>query len=383
MLNVRVIALWLIFASCAQAGSFTPGNLVVLQSQPTGMKSAGPISLVEYTTTGTGQAPVQTIAISSTGTSKLTQGTGTPGAGHLSRSADGQYVTFVGYGADAGTKNVANTSVLRVIGKADHNGAVSLATNTTAYDGKSITSATSVDGSRYWTGGPGGAADLGLRTITDGTIGDHGTQVADLTVRATHVFNNQLYASTSSSIIKTDTALPTGASTTTALSGVTGFSTGQNGASGFFMLDRDNNGTLDTLYAADLSNGLMKFTSTDGTNWTARGTIAGAVNSVIAANNGTSIDIYVTSGDGTTDANNLQKLTDTSAQVGTDLNFTGFTYSALATALTGNVFRSVAFAPAAVPEPASIVLVGLIAAGGVVFRLRRRSSSKQNQVDAG
>ena len=358
----------------ARAGAFTPGNLVVLVNADTGAGGkAAPISLREFTTSG---SSVQTISISSSGTTgnRLTQSANAGNEGHLSRSADGRYLTFVGYDANAGTLDVALTTatvVLRVVGKIDSAGTVSLGTNMTGYSQSNILSATSVDASSYWTSGKEKGSDKGIRTVADGSKGETATQVADVASVAVHVFNNQLYGSTNTSVFKTDTALPTGASTITDLSGVTGLTT----ASGFFFLDRDKNGTLDTLYVADQSSGLLKFTSTDGASWTARGSISGGINSVVGLDNGSSVDLFVTTGNGTVAENLLQKLTDTSNQTS---NITG-SYSTLAKADAGTGFRSVQFSPtaAAVPEPASIVLVGMAAAAGW-FRLRSSQKRKRS-----
>lgn len=370
---------WTMLHASALAGAFTPGNLVVLVNSDTTATSGSAvgINLQEYTTSGTLQ---QTITVSSSGTTgnRLTQSTSATTEGHLSRSADGLYLTFVGYDANAGTADIANSSttvapaVLRVLGKVDTSGTVSLGTNTTSFSGtvstaSNIRAATTVDGSRYWISG--GTGQSALRTITDGTTNSAATTVdSTINPRAVHIFNDQLYGSTASTIFRTNTALPTGSSSTTNLAGVTGFSDG----SGFLILDRDKNGTVDTLYVADRSTaadkGLLKFTSNDGINWTAKGNIAGSINSVTGVDTGSGVDLYVTTGDGTSPGNLLRKLTDTGDTI------TG-TYTTLATAAAGTSFRSVQFGPAAVPEPGSILLVGMAVLGGAAVGLRRRFRS--------
>src|SRR5262249_60548949 len=78
--------------------------------------------------------------------------------GFLNLSTNGQYLLLAGYRAAIGTANVVSTTSAaspRVIGRITvATGAVDTSTALTdAYSGNNIRSATSDDGTRFWTGG--------------------------------------------------------------------------------------------------------------------------------------------------------------------------------------------------------------------------------------
>lgn len=363
----------------AEADPFTPGNLVVLTVGDTtlnvGSTSATAVSLREYTTTGSFVADSLVTFNSGVSGTRLTQSGSQSLEGSLSRSADGKYLTLVGYDAERSRSGVADTntsggssSVVRVVGRVDFNGTVDLST-TTSYSSASIRGAATTGDHRLYTAG---ATDNGgLRTTTVGTTGDT-TLINDADTRVVHVFNDQLYASTrNNTIIRTNTALPTGTSAVTEL--VTGIAD----PVGFVFLDQDGNGTVDTLYVAnqDPTASLLKYSSTDGINWTARGSadIVGELTGLTAVKNGSNVDLFATAGNGTVAANTLQRFTDTAAF---NANLTG-SFVELVTAPAGTAFRGVSFTPVAVPEPSGLLLCALAGvgfAGAAIRRYRKRAA---------
>jgi hypothetical protein len=363
-------------ATPASADPFTPGNLVVLTVGDTtlnvGSSSATAVSLREYTTSGSFVASSLVTFNSGTSGTRLTQSGSRSLEGSLSRSADGQYLTLVGYDAARGRADVADTStnggpsnVVRVVGRVSIDGQVNLSTTTTNYSGSPIFSAASADGERFYLGGPLNSGTDALRTTTLGASGES-TSVNNADVRVVHVFNNQVYASTRfNTIIRTDAALPTGTS------GVTELVAGLADPVGFVILDQDGNGTVDTLYVAnqDPTASLQKFSSTDGTNWTARGSanIVGGLTGITAVKNGSNVDIFVTAGEGTMAANTLQRFTDIAAF---NASLSG-SFVELVAAPTGTAFRGVAFSPSAVPEPGSLLLCAVAGAGFAGAAIRR------------
>ncbi|MFO0842642.1 MAG: PEP-CTERM sorting domain-containing protein [Gemmataceae bacterium] len=375
-----LLSLVILALSAVRADPFTPGNLVVLTvgdgSLSVGSNAATPVSLREYTTGGSFVAG-SLVTFSSTGSgTKLTQSGNQSLEGSLSLSADGQYLTLVGYNAGQGKGDVASTStngnpnpnndVVRVVGRVDLTGGVSLTTTTVNYSSVSIRSATTTDGTRIYTGGASDDLSASLRTTTFGATGNT-PLVNAVDTRVVHVFNNQLYASTKSgTIVRTDTALPTTGSN------VTDLVTGIVDPVGFVVLDQDGNGTPDTLYVAnqEATASLQKYSSTDGTTWTARGSanIAVGLTGITAVKNGTAVDIYATAGDGTVAGNTLQRFTDTAAF---NADLTG-SFALLATAPSGAAFRGVAFGGVAVPEPGSLLLGGAACAGLAGVALGRR-----------
>lgn len=365
-----------------RADPFTPGNLVVLTvgdaSLNVGTSSATAVSLREYTTGGAFVAGSLVTLDSATPFNRLTQSGSAPTEGALSLSADGHYLTLVGYNAARGAANVANsnsdflTGVARVVGLVDANGAVDVSTLSSGYDNRNIRSAATVDGNLLYTGGPGPNASNGLLMIAHGQAGGSGTSAAQIDTRVVQVFNNQLYGSTQTTIFQTVRPLPTPA---------TGFTltrdlvTGISNAMGFVFLDQDNNGTPDTLYVANQSGtgSLQKYSSTDGLNWTARGSsnILGGLSGITAVANGNGVSVFATTGDGATQQNTLQLFADTAAF---NANLTG-AFSLLATAPSGTAFRGVAFGPSVVPEPSSVLLGAAAAAGLAVLAYRRRANA--------
>jgi hypothetical protein len=339
-----------------RAAPFAPGNLVVVRSAPSGGAFASRIVLDEYTTAAGQAAPVQSILLPHMATDpiRLTQTGNATTEGSLSRSADGRYLTLVGYDAPSSTPNVPTTSFARVIGRVDQSGNVAYST-TGDYSAQGVNSAASADGGQVWVGN-----DTGVRSFAFG--GASGTAVAGDTTRVLHVFDGQLYGSQAGTIFRTNDPLPSGTSGITALPGVS-----TNSAMGFVLLDRDASvAGVDTLYVADQNGGLRKF-SFDGSTWTARGVVSGNITGLAGAVNGSSADLYVTTGLGTGGPSpELRRLTDAAAF---NADISG-AYVTLATAPANQAFRSVSFTP--VPEPGALLLAGVAAAGFAGLTIRRR-----------
>jgi hypothetical protein len=366
-----------------RADPFTFGNLAVVSVATGGAAgNAQAVSILEYSPTVANQAlPVQTIALPSTGTgTRLTMSNNDGLEGSLDLSANGRYLTLAGYNATAvTTANVAQTSteggspVVRVIARIDiFTGTTptpNLTTTTSSYSQVSIRSAATNDGTRFWTGGLGLSDPLpgtGLRTTTFGATGPATAVDGTVDARALHVFNGQLYGSTATTIFRTNVAQPTGSSAITTL-----VNAGLSNAVGFVLLDRSAAVTgVDTLYVADRTLGLVKYSTADGTNWSFESILSGGITGITGQVSGSSAELFVTTGNGATAGNLLQRFTDTAAF---DAAFNpADTYATLATAGAGTVFRGVAI----VPEPSSILLCGAVAfgfAGAAVRRYRRRA----------
>lgn len=313
---------------------------------------ARPVALLEFSPSN--GAAGTTVNMASAGTDKLTVNAGGNTEGYLTRSQDGAYLMAAGFDAAAGTPNVntsATTTVKRVVARVGANETVDLSTKTTDYSGTTLRSAATVDGSQVWTAGTNGVADRGLRTTTLGSTGAMTTVNNGSDFRVAQVFNNQIYVSTGSGIVRTTTGLPTTSSTTTALT-LNGFVGGiptPTNIHDFVLLDRDEtiNGTggtgYDTMYLIDSSAGLYKFASLDGQIWTAQSRISSITGiGIEAIINGSSADIFATQG--TTANNSLVKFTDTTNY---DSPMGSPTVTTLATAGANLVFRGLALAPAA------------------------------------
>ncbi|MGL5097701.1 MAG: hypothetical protein ACRDD1_19105, partial [Planctomycetia bacterium] len=193
------------------------------------------------------------------------------------------------------------------------------------------------------------ASSGGTRFITHG--GTTSLQISTTTTntRVVQIFNGQLYTSSASVNIGVSTVgvgLPTTAGqTTTLLTGVN-----NTNAYDFVFLDRDGMAGLDTVYVADLTGGVFKYSTADGVNWTARGSVAGVVSGLEARIVGTDVVLFGNMGSGP--GNTLFTLTDTAAF---DATITG-TMTTIATASANTVFRGVAFTPTAVVNSAPVLL---------------------------
>ncbi|MBD2435604.1 DUF4347 domain-containing protein [Nostoc sp. FACHB-110] len=333
---------------------FTGGNIVVLRlGTGTGTLSsaATPVFLDEYTTNGTLSQSIALPTAVSGNNRILTQSGTATSEGALTLSADGRYLTLVGYDAAPGTTGVASTTSSannRIVARVDANGTVDTTTRiSSAYSGNNIRSAVTNDGSGFWVGGPA----TGLTYVPYGSTGTS-TTINGLNSRVTNIFNGQLYTSASSgSNIGVSTigiGLPTTSGQTVSL--LPGLpNTGNPYA--FVLLDRDLTiAGVDTLYIADQNasnngGGLYKY-SFNGATWNAQGSIAGTLTGLTGVINGSGVDLYATNGTGV--GNTLVRFTDTAAF---NANISG-SFTTLATAAANTVFRGVAFAPTnATPLP--------------------------------
>lgn len=333
------------FTAAAQT-PFTNGNLVVVN-----VNSTNVASLLEYTTAG--GTPQQTIAIPSTGTSALTISFTATSEGALSRTETGNYLGLVGY--RTGT-NGSGTD--RVIGRVAADGSVNTSSaipNAEGYTGNNIRSAVfSNDGSRFWADGTGTGG--GVRTNTFGaTSGSVQVSTTVTNTRVINIFNGQLYTTSASGAFQGISAVGTGLPTTTGntITILPGFPTASGpGPYGFAI-----NAASTVAYVADdrtiaTGGGIQKWTF-NGTTWSLAYTLNPSTGSATTFGaRGLAVDfsganpvIYATTTDAT--LNRLVKITDAGA---------GSTATLLATAAANNIFRGVAFAPAAAPATPTVSL---------------------------
>ncbi|HYV39590.1 MAG TPA: Ig-like domain-containing protein, partial [Gemmataceae bacterium] len=332
--------------------NFVAGNLAVLRvgdgvAAPSSAATA--VFIDEFTTSSASQTPVQSVALpttaSATGNAALTQSGSASSEGALSLSQDGHYLALVGYNATTGSTSVASGTADRIVGRIDSSATIDTTTRPTGYSGNNIRGAATGDGTTFWTVGPGGGINY---VPLGGPLAGATVQLATANTETAQAVNNQLYVAPAAGVAidTVGTGLPTTGSQPVAnLPGMIGLSTATRA---FYFLDRDASVPgLDTLYVADQTNGIMKY-SFDGTNWTARGSKSGAVSGLVAALDGANADIYVTTGASASANNNLLKYVDSAAFNATISLGTSTT---LATAGTNKIFRGLAFAPT--PSPAA------------------------------
>lgn len=276
--------------------------------------------------------------------------------GNLSRSADTRFVTLGGYATVPGTAALDSTTsaaVNRIVARVDAAGTVNTTTLISdGYNANNIRSATSVDGTAFWTGGTGTAPSGGVRYMTLGNAGPTvQVMMTPNNMRWTHVIGSQLWAGSGSGgftqVFQVGSGTPTMAGATATLT--PGMPTMGGDPYGFVFFDLDATvAGNDTLYVADaraantttatLGGGVQKWTF-NGTTWT----LANTFNSMLMAGargitgylDGSQPRLIVTSDDNT--ATRLLAIRDDgTATPPTTL---------LATAPTNMVFKGVALAP--------------------------------------
>ena len=260
--------------------------------------------------------------------------------GLLSRSADGRYLVLTGYAAPVGTasiKGTSSTATPRVVARVDAAGAVDTTTKITdAYSGDNVRSAASADGSSFYVAG----AKDGVRRYPLGGGAATSISTTPANLRQLNIFGGQLYTSSGAGtgtkgVLSVGTGLPT--STGQAATRLPGLSDTLTADSyGFFLADLDEVAGMDTLYVADGTSGLQKFSLNGGT-WAPSGTVSGKFVGLTGVQQGKTVTLFTTD----SGATQLMKLNDTSGYGG------GLAGQAttIVSAKANTVLRGVALAP--------------------------------------
>ena len=283
--------------SVARGAVFTPGDIVVFQAgDGSGSISNGPAyacSLWEFNPTAVNQsAPVQTIPLpkydSGAQHALTTAGQFTD---HLmSLSANGQYLSVIGYDVAAGSDYIdpvsgpepAYMSPNRTIARIDAAGNVDTSTAGAFGAPGSLTHGTaSVDGSGFWyTTGPAQANSV-APSLGYVAFGSSTTSIlsSNYSARSLTVVDNQLYSSSSATgtigISSVGTGIPTAGTPAITPMPNTTDPTSDAGACGFFMATLKPGDTgPDVLYVCNYfeAGDINKFSLSGGT-WTLSGQI--------------------------------------------------------------------------------------------------------------
>jgi hypothetical protein len=217
----------------------------------------------------------------------------------------------------------------------------------------------STDGMNIWTSGNGATvASSGSRYTTLGSTTSLQLSNTFTNLRATNIFDGQLYASAGLSAFRLGT-VGSGTPTTNGqtITSLPGFpvATGGTPASPYQFFFADLNAGVagvDTVYVADDSTvasggGIQKYSLVGGT-WVANNIVSLANSRGLTGSvSGSSVTLYVTNG------STYQTLTDTSGYNAANNG----TLVSLATATMNTAFRGIAFAPSSgmAPTPTSVV----------------------------
>ena len=241
------------------------------------------------------------------------------------------------------------------------------------YNGSNIRGAVTTDGNSLWTSGNGGSgqgATAGTRYTTLGSTTATMLHSTASNIRVVGIYGGQLYVTSSTTsggglygVSTVGIGLPTSGDVGQPV-GLPGMPTsGTHSAYDFWFKDAN------TLYVADdggaaSGGGIQKWTF-DGTTWSLQytllnsGTATTGVRGLTGAVDGSGNALLF----GTTAASSANLLIEV---IDTGVNTT--TFSTIATAPSGYVFRGVAL----IPEPSAFTLVGLGVAG--LLAIRRRKS---------
>ena len=342
-------------ASSVFASAISAGDVVVLQQgdgTSTLANTGNSVALLDYNTSGAVQ---QTIAIPSTGTSGLLQSGTASSEGAISLAGDGSVITVSGYSPANGTGTTTSLTSSTAAAAPRAYGTVSVATGTYTFGSTygSNYSANNIRGTT--TDGAGNFYGTGGNTGTVYNNGSTNTVIQSTlaNTRVDNVINGNLYLSTGSGTqgIYGFTGVPTTATAATAI--ITGV-TGQGTNPYDFTFSPDGK----TAYVADATLGIQKFTLSGGV-WSLAYNITTASTGVTGLGvnfSGTNPVIYA--------------VNPTTLYTYTDTGVAGAA-TAIASAVTNDAFRGLEVVPsAAVPEPASLSLLGL---GGLTLLRRRRA----------
>lgn len=257
---------------------FQPGNLVVVRigdgTASLAEGNAHKVFLDEYTTSGSlvRSRAMPTLALGSNKRLTLSVSAADHTEGYLTLSPDGQFLALGGYDAPPGYASVAAApyaAVKRVAGVVNANGEANTSTVLNTFSSVVIRSVITSNGYDIWAAG-------GNNGIRHATLGDT-TSIAVVTQsgRCLHVFNDQLYTSSTASGFRVAAAgagLPT--TTGNTLSNLPGIPATSGSPYGICFADLDTAvAGPDVLYVADEgNNGLSKYSLVNG-SWVLNGRI--------------------------------------------------------------------------------------------------------------
>ncbi len=255
--------------SSATTGSFTAGNLAVLQADTASLNNT-PISIIELSPSTANQTPAQIISIngSSSGSGVLRNSGNAGTAAGLADSSDGTLLAFTGGNAVSGAAN-ANTITARSAVSMNKYGPSSytVAATYTSVSGQQIRYATSPNNSTWYMGDQNGIY-LNATGPTPAS-GVSGTP----NVRSLRSFGGVVYLLQKDTVQIVVSSVSVNGATLTALPGLAA----DNSAVDFYMVSSGNNGTYDTLYVLDQTDAthgtINKFSLVSG-SWTANSSYA-------------------------------------------------------------------------------------------------------------
>jgi len=375
-----------------QAAPFTAGNLVIYRvgdGVASLVNKGNPVFLDEYATNGT---LVQSIMLptNAVGASYplIASGTATS-EGLVTRSADGRYLVFMGYGTTMGGSSLSGTTsinVPRVVGRADVNGNLDTTTALTNFaSANNPRSAASDNGTNLWVAGAGSVASApgGVGYTVLGSQSSTAVSTSSVNnVIQLGIFGGQLYVSSQKAtqfrLGTVGTGLPTSATTIVSLPGCP---TNTGSPDAFVLVNLGGGAGPDTLYVADDTPGGIYKYSLVGGNWTSNGVITasavcGLTASLEAVGGTTNVHLFGTTGTNSVSGGYLYAFSDTTGYNG---NLGAASAAVIATNALKMAFRGIAWAPV---ETVDYRILAFSTAGNNITLTWRAAGGTTNAVEA-
>jgi hypothetical protein len=297
VLRALVLSILTLSLSAALHAQFAaPGHIVVLQGDLASSNN-GTCTILEFNTTDAGQSFITSKAIPGTGTNAFRMSASAGTTGYLANTDDGTLLCFMGAN-NATTTGNSNALNPRGVGVLDGSQNFSIATTYTSTSGNQSRGVTSIDNLNWFIADQGGI-------YTNNSI----AASPNPNVLSAKSFGGTVYVGSAklAGVVSTVSA-PSGGT----VAPLPGLTTIQGNFTDFYLISSGSNGTsYDILYTIGSDGTLSKYSLVSGT-WTANGTYTTGTGGygLAAKKSGTGAELYVSSGNGSTQGNSLMKYTD-------------------------------------------------------------------------
>ena len=335
-----LLAFLLLSINYLTQAQFTAGNLAVFRADANANNTT--LSIIELDRVTAAQStPVTTVAINGTTGPNALRISGSAGTtGYLANSNDGTLLCFTGHNTTTTTGNI-NTVPPRGVGTLNAAGTFRLAATYTGASGQQTRCATTLDNYNVF------IADQNGVYTNEATMASPGGNF-----KSVKAFGGTVYLFQSSGTVPVVSTLSAASGGT--ITGLPGLPNGPASSVDFYMVSSGSNGsTFDVLYILE-SSAIYKYSLVAG-SWVSNGTYTTSFGGLglAAEKNGSGFNLYATSGNGATPANNVVRLTD-DAGYNAAINITTANNVILYTAPAGTIMKGIAFAPTVSTSPSVI-----------------------------
>jgi hypothetical protein len=335
-----LLAFLLLSITYLTQAQFTAGNLAVFRADAGTNNTT--LSIIELDRVTAAQTtPVTTVAINGTTGPNALRISGSAGTtGYLANSNDGTLLCFTGHTTTTTAGNI-NGIVPRGVGTLNAAGVFRLATTYSGNGGQQTRCATTLDNYNWFI-----AEQVGVYT-NDAVAPNPGGNF-----KSVKAFGGTVYIFQSSGTVPVVGTLSAASGGT--ITGLPGLPNGPASSVDFYMVSSGSNGSaFDVLYILE-SSAIYKYSLVSG-SWVSNGTYTTSFGGLglAAEKSGSGFNLYATSGNGSTPANNVIRLTD-DAGYNAAINITTANNVVLYTAPAGTIMKGIAFTPIVSTSPSVI-----------------------------